>query len=230
MIRGRIDKCPAPEFIWEEILLLKRYIFIIIVVIRIVLPAFAGAGNPYDEYYKTYPGDEYIVGIGEAQASGNKYADRRITEVLARRDIASQIRVRTTEVSVDLMCGGQGAGDCKDTVVSIIETSVDEFLRGSRVVDSGVRDGSAFAIVVMPKEGAVRTLGTRIEGAVGVVKDDLAAARSGDMDALERAQSNLVRARTYEIERQILEGVRTNASSAMNELQKELDKLKADLK
>ena len=209
---------------------MKHYIFVFIVIISIVLPAFAAAGNPYEEYYETYPMDEYVVGIGEAQASGNKYAVRRMTEVLARRDIASQIRVRTMEVSVDLMCGGSGAGDCKDTVVSIIETSVDEFLRGSRVVDSGVRDGSAFTIVVMPKEGAVKTLETRIEGAAGVVKDDLAAARSGDRDALERARSNLMRARTYEIERQILEGVRTNASNALNELQKELDKLKADLK
>ncbi len=211
-------------------MVLKYYIPAILLITCLALPVFAWAGNPYDEYHKQYPADQYIVGIGEADPSGNKYADRRITEVLARRDIAAQIRVKTTEVSVDLMCGGSGAGECKDTVVSIIETSVDEFLRGSRIVDSGVKDGSAYSIVVMPKEGMFKTLEARVDGSLGLVNEDLTSARSGDKEALKRAESNLTRARIYEIEKQILDGVKANASNALIELQIELDKLNADLK
>jgi len=184
------------------------------------------AGNPYVKYYDQYPQDEYIIGIGEAPATGSKFAAKRIAEVLARRDLASQINVRTIEVSVDLMCSGAESAGCKDEVVSIIETTVDEFLRGSRVVDSAEMDGAITVVVAMPREGVRRTLDARIDGALSGAKQNLAAARGGDKEALERARKQYMMARTYEIERQVLEGVRTNASKSLIELQKELDKLR----
>ncbi len=186
----------------------------------------AQAGNPYEKYYGQYPQDEYIIGIGEAPNTGSKYAAKRIAEVLARRDMASQINVRTIEVSVDLMCSGPESSACKDEVVSIIETTVDEFLRGSRVVDFAESEGAVIIVVIMPREGISRTLEARIDGAVSGAKQNLDAARGGDKEALERARKQYMMARTYEIEQQILEGVRTNASKALKELEKELDKLR----
>ena len=186
----------------------------------------AQAGNPYEKYYGQYPQDVYMIGIGEAPNTGSKYAVKRIAEVLARRDMASQINVRTTEVTVDLMCSGPESSACKDEVVSIIETTVDEFLRGSRVVDTGVNGDTFFVVVVMPREGMLRTLDARIDGAVSGAQDNLAEARGGDKEALQRARKQYMMARTYEIERQILEGVKTNASKSLIELEKELDKLR----
>ncbi len=188
--------------------------------------AIALAGNPYVKYYDRYPQAEYIIGIGEAPDTGGKYAAKRVAEVLARRDLASQINVRTIEVSVDLMCSGLESSGCKDEVVSIIETTVDEFLRGSWVVDSAETDGTITVVVVMPKEGVRRTLEARTDGAISGAKQNLAAARGGDKEALELARKQYMMARTYEIERQILEGVRTNASKSLMELEKELDKFR----
>lgn len=195
-------------------------------IILILSAGFVQAGNPYEKYYKSYPQDKYIVGIGEAPNTGSKFTARRMAEVLARRDIATQINVQTTEVTVDLMCSGSESTQCRDEVVSIIETSANEFLRGSKVVDSGESGDTLFVIVVMPKDGALKTLDVRIEGAVSMAKEDLSSARSGDKEALERARKQYTRARTYEIERQMLEGVKVNASKAFVELEKELEKLR----
>lgn len=186
----------------------------------------AAAEDPYEKYYEQYPRDEYMIGIGEAPNTGSKYAAKCIAEVLARRDIASQINVRTTEVSVDMMCSSSEASECRDEVISIIETTVDEFLRGSRVVVSAESGAEFIVVIVMPKEGVTRTLDARIDGAVSGARENLGAARGGDKEALERARMQYMMARTYEIERQVLEGVKVNASKALIELQKELDKLR----
>ena len=206
--------------------LMKRNICCAIAMFMLSVSSIAQAGNPYEKYYGQYPQDEYIIGIGEAPNTGSKYAAKRIAEVLARRDMASQINVRTIEVSVDLMCSGPESSACKDEVVSIIETTVDEFLRGSRVVDFAESEGAVIIVVIMPREGISRTLEARIDGAVSGAKQNLDAARGGDKEALERARKQYMMARTYEIEQQILEGVRTNASKALKELEKELDKLR----
>jgi hypothetical protein len=206
-----------------------RKLLAIIFIFSLLYSTAAFAGDPYKTFYNNYPESEYIVGIGEAPKSANKRIDQRIAEVLARRDIATQIRVRTTEVSVDMMCSSTAVPNCKDEVVSIIETTADELLQGSRVVDKGVNDDNmVFVIVVMLRDGAAANLDSRIVDQLSVARQNLSKAESGDKDALAVAQKNMMKARAYEIESQILRGLDVESSKALKDLQNQLRKIHSD--
>ncbi|MBI5638104.1 MAG: LPP20 family lipoprotein [Nitrospinae bacterium] len=110
-------------------------------------PAFALSP---DEIKKQYPEDRYLVGIGQVKASGNAAADRRAAEVMARYEIAKQIRVRVESEMVDRMCGGKSPG-CKSEVQLVVKQTVDEVLAGAKTVDYTEEKGMATAVAVLPK-------------------------------------------------------------------------------
>jgi hypothetical protein len=67
------------------------YAFFIIIGI-IAFPSILFAVSQAD-VEKEYPSNRYIVGIGEVKASSNSMMDKRIADVRARIEIASQIRI-----------------------------------------------------------------------------------------------------------------------------------------
>lgn len=73
-----------------------------------VVPVYAGS---YESIKEKYPADIYIVGIGEVESSKDAHKDRIRAEMLARLDIAKQIRIRIQEKSIDIMCEGGREGD-----------------------------------------------------------------------------------------------------------------------
>jgi hypothetical protein len=196
----------------------------------VLIVSYAGSvdASGYERYSEEYPPESYLIGIGELQATGNRITDKRVADVLARREIAAQIRVNVSEATVDLMCSSSNAEDkeCRDMVISVVETSVNEFLRGSRIVDSGQKEGIFFSVAVMPKKEAVESVSDHLSESVKLAREEIENARSGKKDALEKARSHYDKARIYEIERQVLEGVKGNASDALRELDAELRRLR----
>src|SRR3990170_8028938 len=132
------------------------HLFLSLLLICYNNPAWA---DSYTDIENKYPSDTYIVGIAEAESSGNIYNDKTRVEILARLEIAKQIRVRIKEESLDIMCEGAGktafAGmeECRNQVSTVIETTVDELLRDSQIVESGEdKDrGVYYAVAVLPK-------------------------------------------------------------------------------
>jgi len=132
------------------------HLFLSLLLICYNNPAWA---DSYTDIENKYPSDTYIVGIAEAESSGNIYNDKTRVEILARLEIAKQIRVRIKEESLDIMCEGAGktafAGleECRNQLSTVIETTVDELLRDSQIVESGEdKDrGVYYAVAVLPK-------------------------------------------------------------------------------
>ncbi|MBI5179010.1 MAG: LPP20 family lipoprotein [Nitrospinae bacterium] len=114
------------------------------------LPAFAVSPA---EIKKQYPDDQYLVGVGQVKTSGNSAADRRVAEVMARYEIAKQIRVRVETEMVDSMCEGKSP-ECKNEVRMVIKQTVDEVLTGSKIADYTEEKGMAAAVAVLPKAAA----------------------------------------------------------------------------
>jgi len=112
-----------------------------------------------DNIKRDYPPDSYITGTAEVESSGNIHNDKTRAETLARLEIAKQIRVRIQEESIDIMCEGEGksaiAGteECRNQLTTVIETTVDELLRESQIVESGEdKDrGVYYAVAVLHK-------------------------------------------------------------------------------
>ncbi len=112
-----------------------------------------------DNLKRDYPPDSYITGTAEVESSGDVHNDKTRAETLARLEIAKQIRVRIQEESTDIMCEGEGksaiAGtqDCRNQLTTVIETTVDELLRESQIVESGEdkERGVYYAVAVLHK-------------------------------------------------------------------------------
>src|SRR4030066_1509224 len=132
------------------------HLFLSLLLICYNNPAWA---DSYTDIENKYPSDTYIIGIAEAESSGNIYNDKTRVEILARLEIAKQIRVRIQEESIDIMCEGEGktafAGleECRNQLSTVIETTVDELLRDSQIVESGEdKDrGIYYAVAILPK-------------------------------------------------------------------------------
>src|SRR3990170_1511968 len=132
------------------------HLFLSLLLICYNNPAWA---DSYTDIENKYPSDTYIVGIAEAESSGNIYNDKTRVEILARLEIAKQIRVRIKEESLDIMCEGAGktafAGmeECRNQLSTVIETTVDELLRDSQIVESGEdKDrGIYYAVAILSK-------------------------------------------------------------------------------
>ena len=200
-----------------------------------ILLAFSTAdtwgGSSLKEVYKKYPKAKYLVGIGEAEKSGNNLTDKRISEVLARLEIAKQIKVRLREETVDIMCEGGSQRlfkdilQCKNQFIMIVEATVDEFLEGSRIVEHGTDEGIVYAVAVMPRAQAVEELNGKVKQSLDTTKEKIEKAKEGDKKAAADAQEEYMKAVTYDKERELLDGVKDRASDMFDELEKELVKL-----
>ncbi len=212
--------------------MLKK-LFSFCILLFLAVPVDAASSSPsYDEVYSQYPKDKYLVGIGEAARSVNPLNDKRIAEVLARLDIAKQIKIRLREETVDIMCeGGSGklfknTSECKNEFIMIVEATVDEFLEGSRIVNNGEKEGLVYAVAVMPKAQAVEELDHKVKESVGNTKENIEKAKKGDKEAVNDAQEEYMKAVTYNKEKEMLGGVRSRSSDMFDELEKELIKLR----
>lgn len=120
------------------------------------IPVIAGY---YPAIEKEYPADSYLIGIGEVAVSGDAHKDRTRAEILARLDIAKQIRVRIKEDSIDIMCAGEGkkgdsgSDECVNQLVTKVETKVAEVIEGSKIVAAGEdkERGLYYSVAVLPK-------------------------------------------------------------------------------
>jgi hypothetical protein len=188
--------------------------------------------SPYDEIYTEYPKNKYLIGIGEVNKTNNTIQDKRIAEVLARLEIAKQIKVRLREETLDIMCEGsferlfKDALKCRNEFIMIIEVTVDEFLRGSKIVTHGERDGIVYAVAVMPRTQAVVELDKNIQKSINKTREEIEKAKQGDSESIEEAEKEFMKAVTYNKERELIEGVKGHASEIFEELEKELVKLK----
>ncbi len=194
-------------------------------------PSFSGSIQDYSKIYNKYPKDRNIVGIGEVSKTGNLLKDKRVAEVMARLEIAKQIKVRLREETLDIACEGVtgkvfgGGLECRNEFVMVIEETVDEVLVGSSVVENGERDGIVFAVAVLPRDRAAGGLEKNVQDSIDKTRDNLQKAREGDARSLERAKEEYARALTYDKEKEIIEGTRSRASRTFEDLEMELMKL-----
>ena len=212
--------------------MLKKLFCFLALILLTVTAAAALAGSSYDEVYSKYPKSRYLVGVGEAARTGNTLSDKRIAEVLARLDIARQIKIRLQEETLDIMCEGgsgklfKGRQECRNEFIMVVSVTVDEFLKGSRIVDYGEKEGIIYAVAVMPKTQAVEDLDTKIKESINNTKENIEKARKGDKEAVNDAQEEYMKAVTYDKEREMIDGVRDRASGIFDELENELLKLR----
>jgi hypothetical protein len=185
----------------------------------------------YKDIYSRYPRSSYIVGIGETQSTESALRDRRVAEVMARRELAAQIRMEVSEVAIDIACSGGakdivGAGEqCRDQFSSVLETRVDEFIQGSSIVEHGEYEGRAYAVAVMEKAASAQELRDEADRAAAQASEEVERARAGDSGARERAREEYLRARALAAQGDALEGVRERAAKKFEELEREIRKL-----
>ncbi len=211
---------------------LAKVVIPVFIIIVASVATYVSASSSYDNIYTEYPKDKYLVGIGETGKTGNSLNDKRVAEVLARLEIAKQIKVRLREETVDIMCEGNSVKifkdipECKNEVIMVVETAVDEFLEGSRIVTNGEKDGIVYAVAVMPKADAVKELDGKVKESLDNTRKNIEKAKKGDEEAAEDAQEEYLKAVTYNREKEMLEGVKSRASDLFDELEKDLLKLK----
>lgn len=212
---------------------LKETIIIIMMII-VLLPvvSYAASATLYETAYLEYPQSTYIVGIAEVPKTDNPYNDKRVAEVLARLDIAKQIKVRIKSESIDKQCEGttyrifKDQGECRSEFSAIVEETVDEFLAGSRIVKHSEKENFVYAIAVLKRKGTAENLNEKANYAVDNVKEELKKAEKGDMDSLKRAEEAYKKAVVLDKEKEIIEGVKSNATKAFDNLGKEIVHLK----
>jgi hypothetical protein len=191
----------------------------------------AEADPVLDKIRIDYPGNQYIVGIGEANRTGNSIIDKRIADIMARREIASQIRVRIKEETVDIMCEGGAAGifkdkgQCQNAFVSMVEATVDEFLKGSKIVDRGQKEGVVYSVAVMARKEAVEKLDKNIDDSISKTRENIKKAEKGNPEAAAEAREEYLKARAYDKEREVIGGVMDRSSDMFDELEKDIEKL-----
>lgn len=135
----------------------KAIVLLFLLMCLWAVPVIAGS---YPGIEKEYPADSYLIGIGEVAASGDVIKDRTRAEILARLDIAKQIRVRIKEDSIDIMCAGEGkkadsgSEECINQLVTRVETKVAEVIEGSKIVAAGEDNerGVYYSVAVLPKK------------------------------------------------------------------------------
>lgn len=74
----------------------------------------AFAEPDYTEVKTKYPKAAFIMGIGESRKTDSPMKDKRVAQVMARLDIAKQIRVHISEKTIDVMCEGSRADLFRD--------------------------------------------------------------------------------------------------------------------
>jgi hypothetical protein len=213
-----------------------RRISVIFAAIALFVPALICSASSLETLRKglsnEYPTEKYLLGIGESRRTGSDIRDYRIAEVIARRDIAQQVRVEIESVDLDFACGGsigKAYGDevaCRDEYLSIIQASTNEFLAGSRVVDRGKDDDSVYVIVAMPRSDIAARAREARSAAINEARESMKKAATGQQDAPEEAREALLRARAYDRQAGAMEDIRDSAEELFRELEAELERLK----
>ena len=204
----------------------------ILVACLALFPSSAASGDDLRGRYESkFPPQMYIVGIGEARRTGNDITDYRIAEVVARRDVAQQVRVEVTSVDVDYACSGAvgvaygGRDECRDEFISIIQTATHEFLAGSRIVDRGSSSDSVYVVVVMPRtEMAEKAMEAR-DKAIEDAREGVKEAGKGRKDAQAEARESLLKAKAYDKQARSMGDIRDSADELFRELDAELGKM-----
>lgn len=183
------------------------------------------------KYESQYPASKYYVGVGEIRSTGSRLKDYRVAEVMARRDIAQQIKVNVTSVELDFACGGPvgdaypDKGECRDEYISIIQSSTNEFLSGSRIVDKGVDGDHVFVVVVMPRADMADRARESRDEAISEVRESVDKAKAGDKSAQDDARDALLRAKALDLQARSIADVRESSVDLFKELDSELGKL-----
>lgn len=188
-----------------------------------------------DAIMQAYPSEIYMIGTAEVRSSGDIYKDKRKTEIMARLEIAKQIRVSVKSNALDVMCEGQGkilfggVTDCRNQLVEVIETSVDEVLQGSRIVEHGEDKsrGVYFSVAVLPRKDAAIKAEEHYNEAVRNAREFLANAKSIKNDELKqdevkKAKKELFKVMTFMAEQAVIEKTKMNADEVFTELEKEI--------
>jgi hypothetical protein len=200
----------------------------LIMLVCLLTAAYVSADPLYDAAYEKYPQSEYLIGVGVVEKTGNGYRDRRVAEVLARVEIARQIRVRVQEATVDVACEGPAGRifgtslECRNKFIMIIEQSVDEVLRGSKILNHGEEGETVYAVAVLQKGKTGGELDENIQRSVALIKENIERARAGDGTSLKKAQEEYAKVIAYIKEKEIIEGVRNDASELFEEMEKEI--------
>lgn len=170
----------------------------------------AFAEPEYTEVKTRYPKVAYIMGVGESRKTDNPMKDKRVAQVMARLDIAKQIRVHISEKTIDVMCEGSRAvlfrngEECRSEFRMVIEESVNLFLEGSRIVSEGERGEMIYAIAVLDRGEA----GDRLE--------------ERSREAVVQAKEEYKKAVAYEKEKEVIAGVRSKADAMFADVEQEL--------
>jgi hypothetical protein len=203
------------------------------VLLLLAAPA-VSASPPYDDVRVEYPAQNYLIGVGETEKSDRVGLDKRIAEVLARAEIARQIKVRLKEETVDIACEGPtgkvigGHRECMNMFLMVIEQSVDEVLVGTRIVRSGERNGIVYAVAILPRAKAADELETEIERLVKESRERIKKAKKGDADALDKVRKDYLKALALEREKEVVvgeEATESRYSDLLEELEKELSEM-----
>lgn len=197
------------------------------------LSTIAAASSMEEEFIKQYPVDRFIVGIGQAKITKNRNLDERIATITARALIAQQIRVRIKQTFVaTTTCEGATGKlfakntECQNSVVSTIEQTVEEVLVGANAVKTGVEGGMVYAVVVLPLAVSAQKLEESIDDALNQAKDSLKSAKKDGGESYIKARDYYLKAKMLSKEKESLDGSRSNAERAFQEMEEELIKLK----
>lgn len=194
--------------------------------IVLMLSAAAAFALEFPDVKNQYPENEFIIGTGEVKASNNNSADKRIAEIMARVEIAKQIRVRIESEMVDTVCEERGKAresDCRNEVTMVIKQTVDEILAGSKIVKYGTEKGTVYAVVVLQKGDTGGYLGKKSADAAQQARESVKRAEAGDQAAMKAAKEQYLKARSYQKGAEAL-GT-PSRSSLLDDLEKELHQL-----
>ena len=179
------------------------------------------AADPYRKLRGAYPEMYNIVGIGEAKLVANRQAGRQAAEILAKADIARQIRVTVKEQILDIVREGGKGVTPTDEFTRIAESRAEEMLEGVKVVETGEDQARevVYVVAVLPREEAIARLTTRATLAYGQATTLINRAeqtkRAGDAPGAQRL---LTEARQTILNGIALEGERTVIAGGLKEL------------
>lgn len=100
----------------------------------------------------SYSSDHYLIGKGQGDMTKGPIVCQRVSELLARTDLAKQIRILVKEHMVDHIRERSGK-DAEQDIEVTREEIVQEYLQGVKIVDRQIDDEKKIcsATAVMPK-------------------------------------------------------------------------------
>jgi hypothetical protein len=201
-------------------------IIVFVVLFQAPLARASAVDDIYEAVHADYPRDAYLVGIGIVRSTGILKRDRRSSGAFARSELAARLRIRVMEESLEGMCRGGGVfrhpGECRTRYVGAVRSAVDELTAGSRIVGYGQRDGLVYSVAAMERAAAARAIKKSLEGSISMARALIAEAKEGQMEPVERAKEEFVRARAIGKVKEVVEGIRVSGSAALEELEKEM--------